>query len=79
MHAVYRGMVESGRLEELDREMGKGEWIPSGNGVAPVHPLVAGVTNEIMDQLHAAASKGDKRAARKALGRLRDWIANISV
>jgi hypothetical protein len=79
MHSVYRGMVESGRLDDLDREMGKGEWLPSANGVvSSVDAVIVDTTNEIMNELHAAAANRNKRAARKALDRLRQWIANIA-
>jgi hypothetical protein len=76
VHSSYSAMVEGDRLEELDRELVSGTWMPSTNGSAPSEVVVE-VTNNIMAELHTAAAKRDKTAARTALTRLRRLIRMI--
>ena len=76
VHSTYSAMVESDRLEELDRELGNDGWMPSANGSAPSEVVVQ-VTSNIMTELRAAAAKRDKTRARNALDRLRRFIRLI--
>ena len=76
VHSAYRTMVDNDRLEDLARELGARTWMPSTNGSTPSAPLIE-AANDIMAELHAAAAKRDKSAARTTLDRFRRFIRLI--
>jgi hypothetical protein len=76
VHADYRGLIDTNRLDDLAQELARESWLPSTNGSSP-NQVAIEVTHAIMEDLYAAATKRDERAARAALDRLRLLILSI--
>lgn len=73
----FQQMVREGRLDDIEQELGDGEWLPDRSNVSTVDWMI-GETNSIVGELRQAAVKRDTSAALDALDRLRLWIDAIS-